>query len=170
VTQVSPTVDEEGVRGSAPLQIKFSKRMIGYTLSGLGLTEYRGVAGPAVDSPWYRWRFTTTDGKTVAALGPGDHRAFGPNSLDYYYFASIPSTIKSDNQNCLYPGYGPGSPAGTCTVSVDQGGVMTPSANCVSVTTEANRDTGCAQLTNADQAAQANVRACLDAMKLMSPS
>jgi hypothetical protein len=44
------------------------------------------------------YNFVTSTVQTIK------HRVFGPNDADLYYFPILPSTIKSKNQQCLYPG------------------------------------------------------------------
>lgn len=152
ILRVSPTVDKEGVPKKEPVRIYFSQEMLGYSLSGIGLNEYR--EGANIESPWFRATFNREDGKTTAEIR---HREFGPDEIDYYYFVSVPSTVKARNQNCLYPGRGPiGSAA--CTEQEPE--------NCVPVTTEGTRDTGCAaNLSNRGRLAQPDVAACLEIMR-----
>jgi len=71
------------------------------------------------------------------------HRIFGPNNRDLYYFPSVAGSVKSLNQNCLYPGRGPGNGTGDDACQLDGAGNYT---NCLIPTSfSANNDTGCSQ-------------------------
>ncbi|HYE59796.1 MAG TPA: pilin [Candidatus Kapabacteria bacterium] len=168
VERVNPPVDQGGVTGEQPLEITFNKTMMGLSLSGIKVEEYREGENNRIDPLWYRTTFSTgADEKTVVTV---NHRIFGPNNLDYYYFPSIPSSVKSNNQNCLYPGRGPDG-ANACTLRIDSvtGAVVPGSiANCVSVSGDSNQDTGCAQGINPDGTRQPTVAACLQYMKSIS--
>ena len=108
--------------------------------------------------------------KTRTELG---HRDLGPNDYDFYYFVEIPSTVKDENQNCIYPGYGPDTDeAGSspvCEVLYDNDGNKISSTNCVGVNFIADTDTGCIQTTD-DPAAklQPNTGACIEFLKDIS--
>ena len=90
------------------------------------------------------------DGKSKAII---EHRKFGPNGIDYYYFPKTPSQVKSLNQNCLYPGRGPTTDedgAGTspdCIITEynENGSPVNVPSTCVSVNTASSTDTGCIQ-------------------------
>ena len=75
------------------------------TLDSIGLEEFpeANVEGKWIDFWFYR-RSETVGVTTTVEL---KHREYGANGIDYFYFPKISSAVKSLNQNCLYPGYGP---------------------------------------------------------------
>ena len=81
------------------------------------------------------------------------HRVLGPNGYDFYYYPEIPSTVLDENQNCLYPGYGPDTDvAGAdveCKISYNEfGNVLENKPGCVEVNIVSSTDTGCIQTTS----------------------
>jgi hypothetical protein len=70
-------------------------------LSAIGIIEY-GLEEPLPF--WHRATAEVVGNETLVTI---DHRIFGPNDEDAYYFTSIPTEVKSLNQNCIYPGRGP---------------------------------------------------------------
>lgn len=178
VERTNPGVDTEDVDEEAPLEIGFSKMMWVSTLKdNIGLNEYpenicaSGVEScedaEKMDSIWYSSYAQEIANKTVVSI---KHRTFGPNDLDLYYFPTIPSTIKSVNQNCMYPGYGPlpldhtdkaGKFTGIdavdekniCKVIYNDNGDITSTIGCVPINPiktkiTSSTDTGCAYTTN----------------------
>lgn len=149
VETVTPLVDATNVGPDVPIEITFNQPMWSDTLTSIGLEEYRGGGGNKPAQPWYRATFRRgADGRTMVTL---EHRPFGPNGQDYYYFTKIPSSVKNVYQNCFYPGRGPG----------DQVGGFTP------VTLDSKTDTGCANLGNVSKT-QENIDECIKQLKTIS--
>jgi hypothetical protein len=177
VRSVAPGLDQQGVIGNAPLEIVFSKQMWHRSIrEDVRLDEYpANVQG--MDDIWFRaYVVEIQDGGTVSKAIV-DHRSFGPNNLDLYYFPQIRGTIKGVNQNCLYPGRGPDSPAPnvgnspTCVVEYDQFGTVIHTTNCVGVSIQAETDTGCIMTGGSDvQKTQPNIEACLGVLEENSPT
>ncbi len=165
IASVIPGIDSEDVDGEADLSIAFNMLMWILTLDDIALVEYpEHVCADAatIEDPtqinicseneklsdiWYK-TFSKTEGEKV--ISHIKHRTFGPNNLDLYYYPSIPHTVKSVTQNCMYPGRGPWSKTkaktadvSTCKVTYNSDGKAQPSGDCVAVTPEANSDTGC---------------------------
>ncbi|PIR77306.1 MAG: hypothetical protein COU30_03190 [Candidatus Magasanikbacteria bacterium CG10_big_fil_rev_8_21_14_0_10_38_6] len=172
VQQVFPGLDQEDVVETENVLITFSKPMISRSLSHIAIEEHPGDI--VDDSLWFRTRSSLNgNGDTVAEI---DHRALGPSGLDLYYFTSIPTSVRSLNQNCLYPGRGPiGTPEDERNVSPvceydSESGV---DRNCVPVTFEQTKDTACVQTTNQDvlPILQPDIATCLEGMKqeIVSP-
>jgi hypothetical protein len=165
IEKVDPKVDEEGVVSDAPLKISFSKAMWYEKLRMIGLDEHPLDA--RMDEIWYfvHGEKTTTDGfKDSAVL---THRQFGPNGLDFFYFPSIPSTVRDLRQNCLYPGTGPYSVLkGQDTLChLDNNG---DPQDCTPTTFAPDTDTGCAQTSNEASNVQPNIKECLKKMRELS--
>ncbi len=162
IENVHPSVDAEGVQKDAPLEILFSKPLLHRTLRFLSIEEH--PKPNQVDDIWYRTTADRNEGKDLAVV---QHREFGPNGQDFFYFPSVPSAVKDLRQNCMYPGFGPWSEVkGQDTVcSVLPNG--NPN-NCTPVIHENERDTGCAQTTNQDKTVQPDVKTCINELKAMS--
>lgn len=168
-----PGIDQESVQGTAPLRMYFSKRMWMATLYNIYLDEFPTnfedpgshvkvycKVLPPKDPPndclspiWFITRTKIIDGRSVVTLG---HRDFGPNKTDLYYFPIIPSTVKSLNFNCIYPGRGPvadqkngSNQSPECIYKIDDNGnVLEDNGKCVKVDgNNAEKDTGCVQTT-----------------------
>lgn len=183
IRDVRPLLDEGGVDGGAPVTVHFSLPMWYRSLTNATITEYPGTLREGDELPegieelrplWTRvlaQAVAEDDERTIMTI---DHREFGPNNFDLYYFPSIPSTVKGANQHCAYPGRGPyydvndvvgvgeNRAAPVCDVQFRDNGDVVQGANCVPVTANAATDTGCLR---ADQPVAnvrtANVDACL---------
>lgn len=175
IKQVLPGIDAEGVKGDAIVEILFSKRLWVDTLKDIFLEEYPKnfcyENDKCLDDLGFLPFALTTilNGGTKVTIVNIWHREFGPNNLDLYYFPSIPSTVKSINQNCLYPGRGPNGIQGTspiCDYAEDENGVPVPGTgtNCVLVDFNADTDTGCVQ-TSDTNLLQSTVSNCLTHLK-----
>ncbi len=178
IKNVTPNLEGEGVKGTDPIRISFSKKMLSYSLSdGVGVLEYpegvKGKDGVKLD-PFANYVQSYDEIGTGLTIADIEHpRVFGPNGLDLYYFTFVSSSVKSNNQNCLYPGRGPNAleknSAPICTYSEDANGVGT-GTNCVPVTFDASSDTGCVfDLVEGDKI-QPDVTTCLNKMKAGSKS
>ncbi|MFA6427632.1 MAG: Ig-like domain-containing protein [Candidatus Magasanikbacteria bacterium] len=166
VEEVVPGVDGQDVAERDPLYISFSKRMKLSTMDNVELREHPervcfdaafDTSTPKVclqdermDDIWFKVFSNIINDKTKSEVR---HRDFGPNSLDLYYFPSVPSSVKSVTQNCIYPGYGPwqqnrlpnGTTPSPCLVSYDSNGNVTSASGCVNVSASVSTtDTGCA--------------------------
>src|SRR3989339_167027 len=165
VESTKPGVDAQEIDGEASLEIGFSKVMGLSTMNDILLTEYpvHVCANAAVgdvrpedvvcemserlDDIWFSTGAKMLNNKTTSYT---KHRTFGPNGIDLYYFPSVPSTVKSANQNCVYPGRGPWDgdsalpgQASECSVAFDSNGTILSTTGCVGVTTVSSTDTGC---------------------------
>lgn len=177
IIEVEPAVDAENVKGDVPLYFTFSHVMWLNTLTDVLLVE-AGDLPPEqeLSQPWHVPR-SETIGSESDPLGRRtrtdiEHREFGPNDLDLFYFMEIPGSVKANNQNCLYPGRGPAA-AGTvpsadgvtCTYEFVDGDSDIVEG-CVPVDAQDSfNDTGCAH--NGDQTA-ASVAACEDELRRAS--
>ncbi len=167
IEQVLPGLDEQGVPADAPVQIIFSRQMWLSTMGGAGIVEH-GLQNPQgatpVDPLWFRAASTVQNSRTVTTF---NHREFGPNNEDAFYFTFVSSSVRSVTQNCLYPGRGPDSlTAGaspTCSYQEDATGAPVPgsAANCTAVTVQATQDTSCVQTTNPAAKLQPDVQTCI---------
>ncbi len=153
VQTVLPGLDAGGVGKYEDVKIKFSKMMWMSTLDDVDLVEHPQAMAGNKEVSFYHYVSSEAVGKgenatTLTRIG---HREFGPNGVDYYYFPIIPHTVKSVNQNCLYPGYGPYGWEGigsspVCSVSHNDEGIVDEAINCASVTaSDPANDTGCVQ-------------------------
>lgn len=173
VKQIVPPIDAEEITGDAVNSILFSKPMWSSTLGGISITEKRNpINTEPLANLWYRPSASLNlDKTTLVQMG---HRVFGPNGEDSYYFTGIDSTVKSLNQNCIYPGRGPYSPvrgsSPVCNCVEDINGALTCDAGCISVTSSADpsQDTGCVQTTNPLAILQGDVTNCLNTMDTVS--
>lgn len=151
VQSVTPPLDAEDIPEDSPLEILFSQVMWNQTLGNIGLEEYpSGVRG--LEAIWHvPWSQVDTEAGVAKTRALLQHRAFGPNDLDLYYFVSVPSTVKGVNQNCVYPGRGPIDTATDrsprCVYEVSEQGQPVPGtgANCAPVTSASSTDTACIQ-------------------------
>lgn len=172
VGKVNPPVDTEEVKGNSLLQIYFTKEMLYFSLNNIFLEEYPVCVVDCPDLIWFAPRHDSflNANKEFNTLTTILHRQFGPNDADNYYFPSIPSTVQSDNQQCLYPGRGPRNPEfdkGTqyiCDYLTDKDGHKVPGTGTHCVPWEENyeeeTDTGCSQTTADNFLLQPNVQTC----------
>ncbi len=165
VEEISPSVDNQDVPPGAPLTVKFNQTMMDDSLYAIGVEEYRQGGNGVIDPLWFRPTAEDVNGKTFAML---DHREFGPNNQDYYYFTAIPTSVKNSYQNCMYPGRGPKQGA-LCQPGVDGNGnvIEGQEGNCVAVTLDAETDTGCANTSNVGLA-QKDIDECKGKLKAVS--
>lgn len=164
IEKVDPKVDEEGVVSDAPLKVHFSKAMWYETLRTMAIEEH--PKDDRMDDIWYFVRGEKTiegEPKDSAVIS---HRQFGPNGLDFFYFPSIPSTVRDLRQNCLYPGRGPlSSMKGQDTLCLLE---RDAPKDCTPTTFEATMDTGCAQTSDENSTVQPNLTKCLEKMRELS--
>jgi hypothetical protein len=173
ISAVTPTVDEQSVDSMAPVTITFSKRMWTNTLSDIAIEEF---PQPTTTDPlWYSIRTSQelANNNTLISKASVRHRMFGPNDSQTYYFPSVPSSVKSLQQNCLYPGRGPAAGNGdrSCTVTRNDRGEQTIS-DCMPTTDVFNEDTdtACMQTTvltdnGQNMQLQPSVAACIAVLK-----
>ena len=197
IEETLPGVDTENVSGDTETHIQFSNRMWEKTLENISLLEYpqnvcadaalppesRAATCEKLDTLWYRPHSVTQNEKTKTYL---DHREYGPNNLDLYYIPTIPSSVKSVTQNCVYPGVGPwqsqgaapGSPS-ACKLTYDAEGNVVSGAGCVGVTQEPTGDTGCVYTLGSGAGVgdatdpifrTGTVEECVDRLHLQSPT
>ncbi len=179
--QVTPNLDAENVSEDAPLQMFFNKRLYSFSLEGIALEEYPRPADLIGNNPafenlgdiWYRPEASTSI-RTVVTL---NHREFGPQGTNFYYFPLLPSTIKSITQNCFHPGRGPfvegaakpnGEISPACEHVVDQNGAVILSNGCVPIPNNFNseQDTGCVQYSDPGiEPVFSSTSTCMDMMK-----
>lgn len=165
ILSVTPDPDAENVDKKAPVEIRFNKQMMLGSLSSIAIEEH-GTGAEKLDDVW-----TIVSGETVEvgddALGTNaviQHREFGPNGLDLYYFPSAPHTVRDVYQNCLYPGYGPIGSA-ECGIKMSTDGDVLAATNCTPVTVDAGGDTGCVVTNGVLDMSQPNIAACLNGLK-----
>ena len=167
IVQTLPGIDDQNIPSNAPVQITFSRPMWLSSMGGLGIIEH-GLQTPqgvqAVSPLWFRPQSTTQNNQTITTV---NHRMFGPNNEDAFYFTFVSSTVKSITQNCLYPGRGPDSvtPGASplCNYQEDANGVPIPGSqqNCTQVSVQPQTDTSCVQTTNPGAVLQPDVQTCL---------
>jgi hypothetical protein len=116
-----------------------------------------------LDDIWFRSIASDIEGQTELKI---DHRELGPNSLDLYYFPTLPHTLQDSHQNCFYPGYGPVS-GEKCVIGYDGDGNIISKTNCTTVNVNENTDTGCVYST---VTSTSNLNSCLNILKENSPS
>ncbi len=172
IESVMPLLDQERVEAFTPVHIRFSKEMWNDTLYDIDITEHPQELRDQLNIPelWKRPRGADQNGKTIATV---DHREFGPLGEAFYYFPSIPGSVKSVTQNCLYPGRGPvykeigqGDQVPICEVLYDdRGNAIGDGNNCVPVrASEPKQDTGCARrvAANDDSLTQPDTETCIN--------
>ncbi len=178
---ITPSIDEENVDGNAELSLVFGKQMFYATLGNLAVKESeidRNLIPDGEKAPEF-WFTPRSSSVTTTAFGPEqltrtwfEHRIFGPNDLDLYYFTSIPSSVQSLNQNCMYPGRGPEpEPVGESNECVyrEVDGVMTTDEGCMKVKKMDSEDSGCGF--TGGETIVSSTKACLDTLiELSAPS
>jgi len=178
IVSILPTKDSANVVGDADVKIKFSKELLYSSIGNVQLVEYPAhvcadnaintttpcvLTGP-LDDIWFRTLADTENNQTELSI---NHRVFGPNGLDLFYFPMIPHTLQDSNQNCFYPGFGPAS-TGVCNIDYNEDGTIRESINCTPVTnTDASRDTSCVYST---VSTTANLASCQGLLEGASPS
>lgn len=180
ITKVTPALEGEGVKGRDQVKIYFSKPMWYTTLTkSASITEYpanvMGKDKVKLDDFAYYTQMenpTTEPGTVLELLHP---REFGTGGLDLYYFTSVSSSAKAENQNCLYPGRGPVPPVGikntspVCSYLENPDGTF-QAQNCAPVTFDATSDTACVFGLNSTDQVQPDLASCLTKVKADSPS
>lgn len=162
IVRITPPIDQEEVGGNAENSILFSKRMWNWTMDGINIKEK--IQSTDIDPLWYKVSTELVDNNKTKAIV--NHRIFGPNNEDAYYFTSVSSSVRSLNQNCVYPGRGPVSNL-DCTCQEDTNGNLINCTNCIGVTFIADSDTGCLQTSGGDTT-QGNIESCLSTMDSLS--
>ncbi len=180
VRQVTPGIDNEGVAHDVGVQTEFSRKMwLASVAAGIRLEEYpansKGPDGQPMDTMGY-------SSAAISGLNGGTKllikgtREFGANGLDLYYFTSVSSSVMSDNQNCLYPGFGPVSPSKNagpspvCNIGYDADGTIISTSNCAPLQMNASQDTACVTTNGSVPVAQGTVQACLGQLRTPSIS
>lgn len=164
IRQVTPGLDAEGVNGTAPVTLEFSKMIMSDSMynGAVMIHEEQAKAGAAKIDFWVDHSMKTLDGeKSMIGL---NHREFGPGGIDMHYFVTVSSSLKSVNQNCFYPGVGPVS-----TIKGDSPVCADPKnpATCVQVNLNATTDTGCVVTDGSIPVTQGDVATCLAKMKAL---
>lgn len=179
ITKVTPGLENEGVKGNDVVEIYFSKYMTFSSIpGGSGILEYPehvkgGKDGVALeDFPYFFQSYDLSNSSSTVTniLHPRD---FGPGGLDLYYFTFVSSSVRGDNQNCLYPGRGPNgekNTSPTCAYSENPDGTIKDQKNCVPVTFTAGTDTGCVFGMDEAEKIQPDVVTCIKKLKAASPS
>lgn len=181
VETMLPEIDKENAAGKEAVKIRFSKVM---TLSSfyppnIFLDEHPTAIEATADWEeqvedvlgFYLDSDLVADGdedKTETKIKPT--REFGPYNLDLYYFPQISSRVRTETQNCFYPGRGPWGNRGeapVCIYKEDENGNAFPNSNsnCVPVNMVSSTDTGCAQTSDVNKILQSDVSGCLEIMK-----
>ena len=153
IRQVEPGLDQEDVDRVAPIEITFDQPMWQFSLNTIAVVEH--PENPNIDELWHMVRTRQEGNRTIARVL---HREFGVNDVDAYYFPTVPTSVKSLTQNCVYPGRGPTAPEGIkntspiCQYDVDNNNVPLDDpengANCTPVSFDSQTDTGCVQTTS----------------------
>ncbi len=180
IKQVTPNLEGEGVGGKDLVKIYFSKPMWYSTIpKGSGVIEYpANVTGrdgiQLEDFPYYFEMAPAEGGENTVATAQHP-RDFGTGNLDLYYFPFVSSTVKAENQNCLYPGRGPVPIPGEkntspiCSYTEGVNGSPAQSQNCAPVTFDAISDTACIFGQVPGEQIQKDLAACLIKVKAASP-
>lgn len=172
---ITPGIDQQQIAPKEEVRLGFSKPMVYKSLKKVSISEYPGPEVSGVDTLSFNHAMTNSGeaGNTSLEI---THRVFGPNGLDLYYMPTVPSEVKSLNQQCLYPGFGPGG-AGisvgdkpTCEVTFNDEGLVVSTTGCVDVNKNANTDTGCASSVVGIAQGQADTDTCLQLLEAQSPS
>ena len=172
IEKVIPGIDQENVEGPEPVKVSFSMIMWSSSLKKASIQEYPANEGGMADI-WFNIgsEFTTSTGgfnKTNMII---KHREFGPNGMILFYFPTIPSDVKSINQNCVYPGKGPIGSKNTspgCVYEEAVDGTIVQDLNCVPVNLNADTDTGCVQASNPSNVLQPNLDECISVLEDIS--
>ncbi|HBU07550.1 MAG TPA: hypothetical protein DEB09_05745 [Candidatus Magasanikbacteria bacterium] len=185
IEYITPSIDQGNISELALVNIRFSELMWARTVRDyVGLDEYEAnhcyqIKGNDVclKDLWFASRITvsSTSGEEKTIIDV-NHREFGPNDTDLYYFPKIFSQIKDANQNCFYPGRGPGlnedSETTECNVVYDKDGIMLSQTGCVAdmPNSDATRDTGC-MTTYPVSTTVGNIPECINEIKnnIVSP-
>ncbi|MFA7244577.1 MAG: Ig-like domain-containing protein [Candidatus Magasanikbacteria bacterium] len=185
IEYIKPNIDEEDIIDNAVVSMVFSKVLRMGTIDKIGLNEYPedvcidaastttpcSTTRERLDNIWYRVWADNTGNKTIVAI---DHREFGPNGLDLYYFPTVPNTLQDNHQNCFYPGFGPDTTnAEKCTLNYDTDNNITSVQNCiVGFDYNNDTDTACGFKLNASSipTTTANLKECLNLLKTNSIS
>jgi hypothetical protein len=179
VETVLPEIDKDGVKGKDNLKILFSKVMWLSTLYSPNtfLEEYpRAIEASAgteheikdVLGFWPDSELKVIGGVDKTETRLRSTREFGPYELDLYYFPQVYSKVKTETQNCLYPGrgtWGVKGTAPTCVYTEDESGHVVTDTNCIPVNIASTTDTGCAETTDLTGILQPDVPTCLKTMK-----
>ncbi len=172
IESVLPSPESENVPANAPVIVSFNKEMWSSSFVGVLLEEYPAnyclpdEPENCLDDIWFAtYSEITADGKTDLYI---THREFGANNLDLFYFPTVPSTVKSLNQQCVYPGRGPAGTA-ACEVVEDDLGVIISTNNCVPVSFDEETDTACAQSLDPDAAVVSSNEQCLEFYRSLVP-
>ncbi|MBD3310883.1 MAG: hypothetical protein GF349_00065 [Candidatus Magasanikbacteria bacterium] len=172
ISEITPPVDAENVPANTPIIVHFNKEMWSSTFSDVVLEEYPANyclpddPDECLDDIWFHtYTEITEDGGSDLYI---THREFGANNLDLFYFPTIPSTVKSLNQQCLYPGRGPAE-MNECQVVEDEFGNIIETVNCVNVSFDEENDTGCAQTMDEGASVVPDNEQCLDYLRSLVP-
>lgn len=174
ITKVNPGLDGEGVNGKDVVEIYFNSYMTYSSIpNGAGILEYpANVKGgkdnvPLEDFAYYFQSHDLVESSNTVTqiLHP---REFGPGGLDLYYFTFVSSSVRGDNQNCLYPGRGPDGEKNSspvCAYAENPDGTIKTDNNCAPVKFDADADTGCVFGTDPADKVQSNVVKCMQKIK-----
>jgi len=180
VEKISPAVDTEGVAGDTELIMNFNKvlQITSFSVSNLLLEEHPGLETLYSENGdtmgrWLRFNLIEDEAGDKTELEIEPTHEFGPLDLDLYYFVSASSSIKSETQNCLYPGRGPWSSTKgnevVCEYEEDENGITIKNENCVKVNMVSSTDAGCAQTVKETETLQPDIPTCLNYLRDNSP-
>jgi len=186
IERINPTVDEEGVYKYDPLSFIFKKSLMLDSLYDIDIEEHEPFEICTEDGlchiePVSRVPRSEYDSQTDVTKVNIEHREFGPNQSDRFYFPIVPSTIKSLDQNCFYPGYGPSQPvpAGTpqpdCEIEFRRDGTVLSISGCILSSFDdlptqerASHDTGCPHTSSLAPTVGGNIDECLSNLESIS--
>lgn len=189
IVKLTPDIDKYSVMEQDDLNFYYSRRMLFYSLTDFVLEEYPGPFEVTRYNPetkkdevlvddnisfYSRMNNVIYNGVT-STVQTVKHRAFGPNNSDLFYFPTIPTTVISANQQCLYPGRGPEANSQgavgyskECKVVYDANtGYYVSDTNCVDVMTSSTIDTACMYILRygTDTNLTASTTECLSKLK-----
>ena len=180
VEWVMPGIDREEVKSKDSLKMRFSKVMWLSTLypPNVFLEEFPRAMDATTTVKDVLGFYVNSDLKIVSGaedkteLQLKTTREFGPYHLDLYYFPQVKSSVKTETQNCLYPGRGPWSAtkgiSPVCVYEEDDSGQVITNQNCAAVTMSSSTDTGCAAISPFLDVSQPDVSDCLEKLRGLS--
>jgi len=160
------------------VQVHFSKEMM--SLDNIGLNEY---PDSGIGLGYYsRMEDIENGGVTKTQLNLfHPSRAFSPDGKDYWYFPTVPGTVKAVNQFCMYPGRGPdatvpqvGISSPACAVTYSDAGRVLSVSGCMpsDLLVTSSTDTGCISTNHQVSKTQPNTDTCLELLQndVVSPT
>jgi len=176
IRQVSPGIDQESVVGGQLVDIYFSAKMLFDSLTTIQIEEYPpstiglGTRHSDVNNPPIAGGASVTSTKHTVEH-PG--RPFGIGGSDYYYFTTVPGSVKALNQFCLYPGRGPSAQedadigvSSVCAIAYNEDGEIVSDSDITNCTVPGkvvtpSTDTACVTVGTGVSSTVATTEECL---------